>query len=93
VFESRILRRIFRPKTHKVTEQWRKLHNEELNDLYSSSNFFRAIKSRIMRLAGHVARIGERRGVYRILMGKPEGKNPLGRTRRRWEDNVKIDIK
>jgi hypothetical protein len=84
VFENRVLRRIFGPKRDEVTEEWRKLHNEKLNDLYSSPTFVRAIKSRIMRLARHVARILERRGVYRILMGKLEGKRPLGRTRRSW---------
>ena len=82
VFEKRVLRRIFGPKRDEVTGEWRKLHNEELNDLYSSPNIFRVIKSRIMRWTGHVARMGETRGVYRVLVGKPEGKGPLGRTRR-----------
>jgi hypothetical protein len=68
--------------------EWRKLHNEELNDLYSSPNIVRVIKSRRMRWAGHVARMGEERGVYRVLVGKPEGKRPLGRPRRRWVDNI-----
>ena len=72
--------------------EWRKLHNEELIDLYSSPNIIRVIKSRRMRWAGHVARMGERRGVYRILVGKPEGKRPLGRHRRIWEDNIKMDV-
>jgi len=71
---------------------WRKLHNEELNDLYCSPNIIRVIKSRRMRWAGHVARMGEGRGVYRVLVGKPEGKRPLGRTRRRWENNIKMDL-
>ena len=72
--------------------EWRKLHNEELKDLYSSTNIFRLIKSRRMRWAGHVARMGERRGVYRVLVGKPEGKRPLGNPRRRREDNIKMDL-
>ena len=72
--------------------EWRKLHNEELNDLYSSPNIVRMIKSRRVRWAGHVARMGERRGVYRVLVGRPEGKRPLGRPWRRWEDNIKMDI-
>jgi hypothetical protein len=90
VFENRVLRRIFMPKRDEVTGEWRKLHNEKLNDLYCSPNTVRVIKSRRMRWAGHVARMGERRGVYRVLMGKPEGKRPLGRPRRRWEDNIKM---
>ena len=84
--------RIFEPKRDEVTREWRKLYNEKLNDLYSSPNIFRVIKSRIMRLAGHIARTGERRDVYRVLVGKPEGKRPLGRLRRRWEDNIKVDL-
>ena len=87
-----MLRGIFGPKRDEVTGEWRKLHNEELNDLYCSPNIVRVIKSRRMRWAGHVARMGERRGVYRVLVGKPEGKRPLGRPRRRWEDNIKIDL-
>ena len=79
--ENRLLR-IFGPKRDEVTREWRKLHNEELNDLYSSPNTFRVIKLRRMRFAGHVARMGERRGVYRILVGKPDGKRPLGRPKR-----------
>jgi len=75
-----------------VTGEWRKPHNEELNDLYSSPKTFRVIKSRRMRGAGHVASIEERRGVYRFLVGKPEGKRPLWRPRRRWEDNIKMDL-
>ena len=78
VFENRVLRRIFGSKRDEVTGEWRKLHNEELNDLYCSPNIFRVIKSRRMRWAGHVARIGERRGVYRVLVVKREGKNHLG---------------
>jgi len=84
-----MLRRIFRPKRVEVTGEWRKLHNEELNDLYCSPNIVRVIKS---RWAGHVARMGEGRGVYRVLVGKPEGKRPLGRPRRRWEGNIKMDL-
>ena len=72
--------------------EWRKLRNEELNDLYSSPNIVRLIKSRRMCWAGHVARMGERRGVYRVLVGKHEGKRPLGRPRRGWEDNIKMDL-
>ena len=75
-----------------MTGDWRKLHNEELNDLYPSPSIVRVIKSRRMRWVGHVARMGERRGVYRVLVGKPEGMRPLGRQRHRWEDNIKIDI-
>jgi hypothetical protein len=75
-----------------VTAEWRKLHNEELNDLYSLSNIVRVVKSRRMRWAWHVARMGEDRGVHRVLVGKPEGKRPLGRPRRRWEDNIKMDL-
>ena len=78
VFENRVLRRIFGPKRDRVTGEWRKLHNEELNDLWSSPNIVRVIKSRRMRWAGHVARMEEGRGVHKVLMGKPEGKRPLG---------------
>jgi len=92
VFENRVLRRVFGPKRDEVTGEWRKLHNEEINDLYCSPNIVRVIKSRRMRWAGHVARLGERRGVYRVLVGKPEGKRPLGRPWRRWENNIKIDV-
>jgi hypothetical protein len=87
VFENRVLRRIFGPERDEVTGEFRKLNNEELNDLYSLANFVRVIKFRIMRWAGHVARMGER-GVYKVLVGKPEGKKPLGRPRRRWYDNI-----
>jgi hypothetical protein len=92
VSECRVLRRIFGSKRDEVIREWRKLHKEELNDLYSSPNFVRVIKSRRMRLAGHVARVVERRDVYRVLVGKPESKRPLGRPRRRWEDNIKMDL-
>jgi len=92
VSENKVLRRICGPKRNDVAREWRKLHNEELNDLYTSPNIVRVMKSRRMRWAGHVARMGERRSLYRVLVGKPEGKRPLGRPRRRWEDNVKIDL-
>jgi len=87
-----MLRRIFRPKRDEVTREWRKPHIEELNDLYCSPNIVPVIKSRRMRLVGHVARMGEGRGVYRVLVGKPEGKRRLARPRSRWEDNIKMDI-
>jgi len=93
VFENRVLRRVFGPKTNEVTGEWRKLHNEELRDLYSLPNIVRVVKSRRMRLAGHVVRMGEGRGVHRVLVGKPEGNRPLGRPRRRWEDNIKMDLR
>ena len=92
VFENRVLRRIFGPKRDGVTGEWRKLRNEELNDLYSSSNIVRVIKSRRMRWAGHVARMEEGKGVHKVLVGKREGKRPLGRPRRRWEDNIKMNL-
>jgi len=92
VFENTVLRRVFGPKRDEVTGEWRKLHKEELNDLYSLPNVVRVVKSRRMRWAGHVARMGKDRGVQRVLVGKPEGKRPLGRPRRRWEDNIKIDL-
>jgi len=92
VSENRVLRRIFEPKRNKVTGEWRKLHNEELNDLYSSPNIVRVIKWRKMRWVGHVARVGKGRGMYRVMVGKPEGKRPLGRPRHRWEDNIKMDL-
>jgi len=90
VFENRVLRRVFGPKWDEVTGEWRKLHNEELNDLYPLPNILRVVESRRMRWAGHVVRMGEDRGVHRLLVGKPEGKRPLGRPRRRWEDNIKM---
>jgi len=89
MFENMVLRGIFGPRRDEVTGEWRRLHNEELNDLYSSPKIVRVIKSRRMRWAGHVARTGEERGVYRVLVGKPEGKRPLGRPRRRWVDNIR----
>jgi len=93
VFENRVLRIIFGPKRDEVTGERRKLHNEEMNNLYSSPNILRVIKSRRMRWAGHVARMGEGRVVYRVLVGKPEGRRPLGRPRRRWEDNIRMDLR
>jgi hypothetical protein len=89
VFENSVLRRIFGPKRDEVTGEWRKLHSGELHNLYSSSDIIRQIKSRRMRWAGHVARMGEGRKVYRVLVGKPEGKRP----RRRWEDGIKMDLR
>jgi hypothetical protein len=86
------LRKIFESKRDEVIGKWRKLHNEERNDHYSSHNIVRMIKSRRMRWAGHAARMGGRRGVHRILVGKPEGKKTFGRSRRRWEDNIKMDL-
>jgi hypothetical protein len=91
VFENRVMRRLFGPNRDKIKGEWRKLHNEEPNDLYSPI-IVRVIKSRRMRWAGHVALMGERRSVYRVLVGKPEGKRPLGRLRRRWEDNIHMDL-
>jgi hypothetical protein len=87
-FENRVLRRIFGPTSDKVTREWRKLHNEELNDLYTSSHIVRVIKSSRRGCARHVSRMGEKSDVYRVLVGKPEGKGPLGRPRRRWGYNI-----
>jgi hypothetical protein len=92
VFENRVLRKIFGPKREE-DGSWRKLHNDELHSLYSSRNTVRVVKSRRMRGAGHVARMGEGRGVYRVLFGRPEGKRQLGRPRHRWEDNIKMDLR
>ena len=92
LFENQVLRRIFGPKRDEVAGEWRKLHNEELNDLYFSPNIVQVIKSRRMRWAGHVACMGERRGAYRVLVWKPEGKRPIGRARLRREDNIKMDL-
>ena len=93
MFENRVLRRVFGPKRDEVTGEWRKLHNEELRDLYSLPNIVLVVKSRRMRWAGHVAIMGEGRGVHRVLVGKPEGKRPLGRPRRCWDDNIKLDLR
>jgi hypothetical protein len=92
VFENRVLRRVFGPKRDEVTGEWRRLHNEELYALCSSPNAIRLIKSRRLRWIGHVARMGERRAAYRVLVGKHEERTPFGRPRRRWEDNIKMDL-
>jgi hypothetical protein len=92
VFENRVLRRKFGLKRDEVTGEWRKLHNKELHDLYSSPSIIRIIKSKRMRWAVHVARMGEKRNSYRLLVGKPEGKRPLGRPRRRWVENIRMDL-
>jgi len=93
VFENKVLRRVFGSKRDELTGEWRKLHNEEHRDLYSLPNIVRVVKSRRMRWAGHVARVREGREVHRVLVGKPEGKSPLERPRRRWEDNIKMDLR
>jgi hypothetical protein len=92
VFENRVLRRVFGPKRDEVTGEWRKLHHEELSDLYSLPTIVRVVKSRRMRSAGYVARMGEGRGVHRVLVGKSEGKRPLGRPRYGREDNINMDL-
>jgi hypothetical protein len=92
VFENRVRRRIFGPKRDEGTGEWRKLHIEELRDLYSLPSIIRIIKSRRMRWTGHVARMGEKRNAYRLLVGKPEEKRPPGRPRRRWVDNIRMDL-
>jgi hypothetical protein len=92
VFENRVLRRMFGPKRDEVTGDWRKLHNEELRDLYSSPSIIRIIDSRRMRWVDDVARMGEKRNAYRLLVGKAEGKRPLGRPRRRWVENIRMDL-
>jgi hypothetical protein len=92
VFDNRVLRRIFEPKRDEVTGEWRKLHNEELHNLYSSPDIIRLIKSRRMRWAGHVARMGEERKVWRVLVENPDGERPLGRQRRRWEDGIRTEL-
>jgi hypothetical protein len=92
VFENRVLRRIFGPKRDEVTGEWRKMHNEELHDLYSWPSIIRVIKARRMRWAWHVARMGGKRLAYWLLVGKPEGGRPLGRQRRRWLDNIRMDL-
>jgi len=92
VFENRVLRRIFGPRRDEVIGELRKLHNEELNDLYSSPNIIRVIKSSRVTRAEHVASVGERRGVYRVLVGKPEGKRPPRRSKHSRENNIKMDL-
>jgi hypothetical protein len=91
MFENRVLRRIFGPKRDEMTGGWRKLHNDELHNLYSSASIIRMIKSRTMRWAGHIARMEAKRNAYRILVGNPEGKIPLGRPRLKWVDNIKMN--
>jgi hypothetical protein len=92
VFENRVLRRIFGPKRDEVTGEWRKLHKEELRDLHSSPSIIRIMKSRRMRWSGHVARMEKKMNAYRLLAGKPGGKRPLGRSRRMWVDNIRMDL-
>jgi hypothetical protein len=92
VFENKVLRSILGPKRDEVTGGWRKLHHEKLRDLYASPSIIRIIKSRRMRWARHVARMGEKKNACRLLAGKPEGKRPLGKPRRRWVDNIKMDL-
>jgi hypothetical protein len=93
VFENRVLRRIFGPKRNEVMGEWRKWQNEELHNLYSSPDIIRQLKSRRMRWAGHVARMGEDRKVYKVLVGKPEGKRALRRPRHRWEVGIRMDLR
>jgi hypothetical protein len=93
VFQNRVLRRIFGPKSDEVTGEWRRMLSGELHNLYSSPDIIRQIKSRRMGWAGHVARMGEGRNVYRVLVGKPEGKRQLEKSRRRWEDGIKMDLR
>jgi hypothetical protein len=93
VFENKVLRRIFGPKRDEERGEWRRQHNKELYTPYSSRNIIRVMKSRRLRWAGHVARMGERIGAYRALVGKPEERRPLRRPRRRWEDNIKMDLR
>jgi len=92
LYENRVLRRIFGPNRNEITGVWRKLYKEALNDLYSSTNVIRVIKSRRMVWAEHVARMGERRDVYGVVVRKPEGRRPLGRAKCTWEDNIKLDL-
>jgi hypothetical protein len=91
-FENRVLRRIFGPRRDEITREWRKLYNEELNDLYYSPNIVLVIKSRRMRWAGHIAHIGDRRALYRVVVGKSAGNRPPERPRHRWEDNIKMNL-
>jgi hypothetical protein len=93
VFENRVLRRIFGPKRDEVMGEWRKMHNEELHNLYSYPDIIRQVKSRRMRWAGHVARMEEEIKVYKVLAGKPEGKRPLGKSTRMWEDGIRMDLR
>jgi hypothetical protein len=91
-FENMVLRRIFGPRRDEIIGKWRRLHNKELNDLYSSPSMLQVIKSRGMRWAGHVPHMDEERGAYSVLVGKPEGRRPLGKPRRRWVDNIRMDL-
>ena len=93
MFEYKVLREIFGAKRDEITGEWRKLHNAELHTLYSSPNIIRKLKSRRLKWAGHVARMEHFRNVYRVLVGKPESKRSLGRLRRRWEDNIKMNLR
>ena len=93
VFKNKVLSKIFGAKRNEITGEWSKLHNAELHALYSSPNIIRSLKSRRLRWARHVARMEQSRNAYRVLVGKPEGKRPLGRPRRRWEDNIKMDLR
>jgi hypothetical protein len=93
VFENKVLRRIFEPRRNEVTGEWRRLHNKELYALYSSTNIIWMIKSRRLRWARHITRMGESRGAYSVLVGKPERRRPLRRPRHRWKDNIKIDLR
>ena len=93
MLENKVLRKILETKRHKITGEWRKLHKPELQVLYSSLNIIRYLKSRRLRWAGHVARVEQFRIAYRVLVVKPESKRPLGRPRRRWEDNIKMDLR
>ena len=93
MFENKVLRNIFGVKKDEIRGEWRKLHNAELHAFYSSPNIIRSLKSRRLRRAGHVARMEQPRNAHRVLVGKPEGKRPLGRSRRRWEDNIKMDLR
>jgi hypothetical protein len=92
VFKNRVLKKIFGLKRDEVTGEWRKLHNEKHRDLYYLPSVIRIIRSRWMRSAGHVAHMGEKRNAYRLLVGNPKGKRPLGRPRRRWADNIRMDL-
>jgi hypothetical protein len=93
VFENRVLRRIFGPKRDEVIGEWRKLHCEELHNFYSSPGIIRHIKTRCIRRAGHVASMGDKRKVYKVFVGKPEGKRPLRKPRRRWEDGIRMNLR
>jgi hypothetical protein len=93
VFENRVLREIFGLKRDELKARWRKLHNKELHNLYSSPSIIRMMKSQRMRWAGHITRMREKRNAYKILVGKPEGKSPLGKPRRKWVDNIKMNLR